>query len=327
LGAAVKLLGTGCFLPERVLTNADFERMVDTSDEWIVSRTGIRERHVLSDGEKNSDMAVQAGYNALQAARVAPGELDHIIVCTFTPDTLVPSAACIVQNRLDATKAGAVDLNSACTGFIAGLTHGAALVGSGQARRVLVIASEVLSRVTDYQDRSTCVLFGDGAGAAVLGSGEGGHAIGDFVLRADGSNPEALWIPAGGSTLPPSATTVAERLHFIKMNGREVFKFAVTKIIELIEGAAERAGIKPSEIDLVVPHQVNQRIIQAAVERLEMRPEQFFCNLEKYGNTSAASAGIALDEAVRQGRVKAGDTVVIAAFGGGFTWGSATIRW
>ena len=327
MAAAVKLLGTGSFLPERVLTNADFERLVDTSDEWIMSRTGIRERHALSAGEKNSDMAVPAGSRALEAARVAPSELDHIIVCTFTADMLVPPCACVVQSRLDAVNAGAVDLSAACTGFIAGLAHGAALVAAGQARRVLVIASEALTRVTDYQDRSTCVLFGDGAGAAVLGLAESGHRIGDFFLRADGSGGELLCIPAGGSTLPASAETVAERLHYIKMNGREVFKFAVTKIIELIEGAAERAGVKPAAIDLVIPHQVNQRIIQAAVERLEMRPEQFYCNIEKYGNTSAASTAIALDEAARGGRIQPGNLVLLLAFGGGFTWGSATIRW
>jgi len=327
LASAVKLLGTGSFLPERVLTNADFERMVDTSEEWILSRTGIRERHALSAGEKNSDMAVPAGSRALEAARVAPAELDHIIVCTFTADMLVPPCACVVQSRLDAVNAGAVDLSAACTGFISGLAHGAALVAAGQARRVLVIASEALTRVTDYQDRSTCVLFGDGAGAAVLGPGGGGHRIGDFFLRADGSRPELLCIPAGGSERPPSAETVAERLHYIKMNGREVFKFAVTKIIALIEGAAERAGVKPAAIDLVIPHQVNQRIIQAAVERLEMRPEQFYCNIEKYGNTSAASTAIALDEAARGGRIQPGNLVLLLAFGGGFTWGSATIRW
>jgi 3-oxoacyl-[acyl-carrier-protein] synthase-3 len=327
LAEAVKLLGTGSFVPEKVLTNADFERMVDTSDEWIMSRTGIRERHVLAEGEKNSDMAVQAGYNALQAARVAPAEIDHIIVCTFTADMPVPGCACIVQDRLDAENAFAVDLSAACTGYIAGLAHGAALVGSGQARRVLVVASEALSRVTDYQDRGTCVLFGDGAGAAVLGQAEGGHAIGDFFLRADGSGADQLCVPAGGSALPASAVTVAERLHYLKMNGREVFKFAVTKMIELIEGAAERAGIKPADLDLVIPHQVNQRIIQAAIERLEMRQEQFFCNLEKYGNTSAASTAIALDEAIRAGRLKSGNTVVMVAFGAGFTWGSATLKW
>jgi 3-oxoacyl-[acyl-carrier-protein] synthase-3 len=327
LPAAVKLLGTGRFVPERVLTNADFERMVDTTDEWIMSRTGIRERHVLAAGEKNSDMAVPAGWAALQAARVTPAELDHIIVCTFTADMLVPPCACVVQTRLEAANAAAVDLSAACTGFIAGLAHGAALVASGQARRVLVIASEALTRVTDYQDRSTCVLFGDGAGAAVLGAGDGGHRIGDFFLRADGSGGELLCIPGGGSERPASAETVAERLHFIKMNGREVFKFAVTKIIELIEGAAERAGVKPAGISLVIPHQVNQRIIQAAVERLEMRPEQFYCNIERYGNTSAASTAIALDEAARAGRIKPGDLVLMLAFGGGFTWGSATIRW
>ena len=327
MGAAVKLLSTGSFVPERVLTNADFERMVDTSDEWIMTRTGIRERHVLSDGEKNSDMAVQAGYNALQSAHVSPAELDHIIVCTFTPDTPLPSCACIVQDRLDAERAFALDLSAACTGFIGGMAHGAALVASGMARRVLVIASEALSRVTDYQDRGTCVLFGDGAGAVVLGTGDDGHDLGDFYLRADGSGAEQLYIPAGGSASPPSAATIAERLHFIKMNGREVFKFAVTKMIELIEGAAERAGIKPADIDLVVPHQVNQRIIQAAVERLEMRPEQFYCNLERFGNTSAASTAIALDEAARAGRIRKGQTVVVVAFGAGFTWGSATIKW
>ena len=328
MGAAVRVLGTGSFVPERVLTNADFERMVDTSDEWIVSRTGIRERHVLSDGEKNSDMAVQAGYNALQAAHLGPEALDHIIVCTFTADTLVPSCACVVQHRLDAVNAAAVDLSAACTGYISGLAHGAALVASGQAGHVLVIASEALSRVTDYQDRSTCVLFGDGAGAAVLAAdGAEGHRLGDFYLRADGSRGEQLCIPAGGSALPASAQTVAERLHYLKMNGREVFKFAVTKIIELIEGAAERLGIKPGEIDLVIPHQVNQRIIQAATERLEMREEQFFCNLERYGNTSATSTAIALDEAARGGRIRPGDVVVLLAFGAGFTWGSATLKW
>jgi len=327
LTLSVKLLGTGSFVPERVLANADFERMVDTSDEWIMSRTGIRERHVLSEGEKNSDMAVQAGYNALQSAHVAPGEVDQIIVCTFTPDMPLPSCACVVQSRLDAENAFAIDLSAACTGYIGGLTYGAAMIRSGMAKRVLVIASEALSRVTDYQDRGTCVLFGDGAGAAVLGSGDAGHAIGDFYLRADGSGAEQLCVPAGGSAMPASATTVSERLHFIKMNGREVFKFAVTKMIELIEGAAERAGIKPADIDVVIPHQVNQRIIQAAIERLEMRQEQFFCNLEKYGNTSAASTAIALDEAARQGRIQKGNTVVMAAFGAGFTWGSATLKW
>jgi len=240
----------------------------------------------------------------------------------------VPSCACVVQHRLDAVNAAAVDLSAACTGYIAGLAHGAALVASGQAGRVLVIAAEALSRVTDYQDRSTCVLFGDGAGAAVLAADGGeGHRIADFFLRADGSRGEHLCIPAGGSALPASAQTVAERLHYLKMNGREVFKFAVTKIIELIEGAAERLGLKPGDIDLVIPHQVNQRIIQAATERLDMRAEQFFCNLERYGNTSAASTAIALDEAVRGGHIRPGSVVVLLAFGAGFTWGSATLKW
>lgn len=327
MNSDVRVLGIGSFVPEKVLANADFEKMVNTTDEWILTRTGIRERRVLSEGETNSDMAVGAARRALADANLSPRELDHIIVCTFTPDTYLPAMACTVQHRLEAENAFAVDLSAACTGFVAGLAHGSALVAAGQARRVLVVASEALSRVTDYQDRSTCVLFGDGAGAAVLGKGPRGHAIGDFYLRADGSGTEQLCIPAGGSLRPASAQTVAERLHYIKMNGREVFKFAVTRMIEIIEQAAAKEGIEPKDITLVVPHQVNQRIIQAAVDRLGMRQDQFFCNLERLGNTSAASTGIALDEAVREGRVKAGDVILLVAFGAGFTWGSATIEW
>jgi len=327
LNATVRLLGTGSYVPEKVLTNADFERMVDTSDEWIVTRTGIRERRIMAEGQGVSDMALAAGRRALETAGLSVGEVDHIAVCTFTADRLVPSGACLLQHKLGAAGASAVDLSAACTGFVAGLSHAAGMIGSGQAKKVLVVAAEALSRVTDYQDRSTCVLFGDGAGAAVLSGDEGGHRLGDFVLGADGSGGAALNLPAGGSALPASERTVAERLHYIKMNGRAVFKFAVTKMIELIKGAAERRGIKPGDISLVVPHQVNQRIIKAAVDRLDMHQEQFFCNLERYGNTSGASAAIALDEAVRAGRVRGGDQVLLVVFGGGFTWGSAFIDW
>jgi len=327
MNADIRILGIGSYVPEKVLANADFVKMVDTTDEWILSRTGIRERRVLSDGQANSDMAIGAARRALADAKLTGADLDHIIVCTFTPDTYLPAVACTVQHKLEAGRAFAVDLSAACTGFICGLAHGSALVAAGQAKHVLVVASEALSRVTDYQDRSTCVLFGDGAGAAVLGQSDHGHQIGDFVLHADGAGAEALCIPAGGSRLPASAQTVADRMHYIKMNGREVFKFAVTGMIELIQDAAAKMGMAPKDINLVVPHQVNQRIIQAAVDRLDMRQDQFFCNLERYGNTSAASTGIALDEAVRAGRVKPGDTVLLVAFGAGFTWGSATIKW
>lgn len=326
MASTVRLLGTGSYLPERVLSNADLERMVDTSDEWIVSRTGIRERRILSEGQENSDMAVAAAREALAAAGLGPADIDHIAVCTFTADRILPAAACAVQHKLGA-RASAVDLSAACTGFVYGLSHAAGMIASGQSRRVLVVASEALSRFTDYADRSTCVLFGDGAGAAVLDGGEGGHRLGSFALDADGSGGDILNIPAGGSSLPASAVTVAERGHYIKMRGNEVFRFAVTKIILLIREAAERAGIKPADFDLVVPHQVNSRIIQAAVERLDMHAEQFYCNMENCGNTSGSSVAIALNDAVRSGRVRPGNRVLLMAFGGGFTWGSAIIDW
>ncbi len=327
MSASVRLLSTGAYVPEKVVTNADFEKLVNTSDEWIVSRTGIRERRIMAEGQGVSDMALAASKRALETAGLSAGDIDHITVCTFTADRLVPPAACLLQHKLGAANASAVDISAACSGFVAGLGHAAGLIASGQAQRVLVVAAEALSRFTDYQDRSTCVLFGDGAGAAVLSGQEDGHRLGDFVLGADGSGGDDLNLPAGGSALPASERTVAERLHYIKMNGRAVFKFAVTKIVTLIKGATERRGIKPEDISLVVPHQVNQRIIQAAIDRLDMCQEQFFCNLEKYGNTSGASVAIALDEAVRTGRIKDGDQVLLVVFGAGFTWGSAFLDW
>jgi 3-oxoacyl-[acyl-carrier-protein] synthase-3 len=323
----VRLLGTGSCVPEKRLSNADLEQMVDTSHEWIFSRTGIRERRVVGEGEANTDLCIGAAGRALEAAGVAAEELDHVAVCTFTGDWPLPSTACAVQHRLGAVKASAVDMAAACTGFIYGLSHAAGLILSGQASKVLVVASEVLSRVTDYQDRTTCVLFGDGAGAAVLDGGEGGHRVGGFFLAADGAGVETLFIPAGGSARPATAETVAGREHFIRMKGQEVFKFAVTKIMDLLKRAADRQGIRPGDFDLVVPHQVNKRITKAAIDRLEMHPEQFFCNVENYGNTSGASVAIALDEAARTGAIVEGNKVLMIAFGGGFTWGSAVIDW
>jgi len=326
LNPSVRLAGTGSYVPEKVLSNADLERLVETDDEWIVSRTGIRERRILGEGLANSDMALAAAQRALEAAGVGPADIDHITVCTFTADSPLPTVACALQHRLGA-RASAVDLAAACTGFLYGLSHAAGMILSGQSRRVLLVASEVLSRVTDYQDRSTCVLFGDGAAAAVLEGAEGGHRVGGLFLAADGAGIPILNIPAGGSARPTSAATVAERGHYIKMKGSEVFKFAVTRIIEVIGDAAGRAGIRPGDFDLVVPHQVNTRILRAAVERLDMRYDQFFLNVEKYGNTSGASVAIALDEAVRSGRIRPGNRVLLLAFGGGFTWGSAILDW
>jgi 3-oxoacyl-[acyl-carrier-protein] synthase-3 len=327
LKSTVRVLATGSYLPEKILTNADLERMVDTSDEWIMTRTGIRERRIMADDEANSDMVVGAARRALEVAGLSPADLDHIAVCTFTGDLPLPTTACAAQHKLGAENASAVDLQAACTGFLYGLSHATGLIVSGQAERVLVVASETLSRVTDYQDRATCVLFGDGAGAAIVSGEEGGHRLGNFHLAADGSGIPILCIPKGGSSSPATAESIAAREHFIKMKGREVFKFAVLKIIQLIKDAADRCGIKPGEFDLVVPHQVNQRIIKAAVDRLDMHQEQFFCHMEKYGNTSGASVAIALDEAVREGHVKEGMRVLLMAFGGGFTWGSAVLDW
>jgi 3-oxoacyl-[acyl-carrier-protein] synthase III len=327
LHSTIRLLATGCCMPEKVLSNTDLEKLVNTSDDWIMSRTGIRERRVVSEGEENSDLAAGAARQALETAGMDPKDVDHIIVCTFTADMLLPSTACAVQDKLGAINASAVDLAAACTGFIYGLSHAAGMILSGQSERVLVIASETLSKVTDYQDRGTCILFGDGAGAAVVDGGEGGHRIGNFFLAADGSGRDILNIPAGGSTHPASAETLANRSHYIKMKGQEVFKFAVTKIMQLIKSAADHDGIAPGDFDLVVPHQVNRRIIRAAVDRLDMHEDQFFMNMEKYGNTSGASVAIALDEAVRSGAVKEGHKILVMAFGGGFTWGSSVIHW
>lgn len=327
MDSTVRLLATGSCVPEKVLSNEDLLKMVDTSDEWIVSRTGIRERRIVSEGEENSDLATEAARRALDAAGMDPLDVDHIIVCTFTADMPLPTSACAVQDKLGASHASAVDLAAACTGFIYGLSHGAAMVRAGHAERVLVIACETLSKVTDYQDRGTCVLFGDGAGAAILDAGEGGHRVGSFFLAADGAGRHILNIPDGGSSRPPTADTLARRGHCIKMKGQEVFKFAVTKIMQLIKNAAAREGIKPGDFDLVVPHQVNRRIIKAAVDRLNMREDDFFMNVEKYGNTSGASVAIALDEAVHTGAIKEKDKVLMMAFGGGFTWGSAVIHW
>jgi 3-oxoacyl-[acyl-carrier-protein] synthase-3 len=324
-GATV--VGTGSYVPERILTNADFERMVDTSDEWIVSRTGIRERHVVSEGQAATDLALIAARNALEMAGVSALDLDKIIVATLTPDTYLPSAACTLQERLGASHAAAFDLNAACSGFVYALSVGTGLISSRLDDTILVVGVETLSRITDYQDRSTCVLFGDGAGAVVLRPCDAGHGILGTRLRSDGSQGEMLVIPAGGSRLPASHATVDARGHYIKMRGNELFKFSVRAMETVARQALADAGLTLHDVKFLVPHQANLRIISAIADRLEIPRERLVLNLERYGNTSSASVPISFDELIRSGRVEGGDIIELVAFGGGVTWGATVLEW
>jgi 3-oxoacyl-[acyl-carrier-protein] synthase III len=324
-GAVV--VGTGSYHPERVLTNADFERMVDTSDEWIVTRTGIRERRVVSPGQATCDMAFAAAQRALEMAGMTAADLDQIIVATLTPDRFLPSASCTLQDMLGAKGAWAFDLNAACSGFVYGLPVGASLIAAGQAETVLVVGVETLSSVTDYQDRATCVLFGDGAGAVVLRPCDRGHGVLATRQGSDGSQSEMLEIPAGGSRRPASHATVDERGHYIKMKGNELFKFAVRSMESVARQTLADAGADLEDLKFLIPHQANLRIINAIAERLKVKPEQLVVNLDRYGNTSSASIPISLDELVRSGRVKLGDLIAMVAFGGGVTWGAVLLEW
>jgi 3-oxoacyl-[acyl-carrier-protein] synthase-3 len=322
-----KITGTGSCVPEGVLTNADFEKMVDTSDEWITARTGIKERHIAAAGESSSTFALRAAENALAMAGCEAHELDRIIVATITPDMPTPSVGCIVQTRLGAVNAAAFDVSAGCTGFLYALSLGDSLIRSGECEKILVVGVETLSRVTDYQDRTTCVLFGDGAGSVVLERSKGGQGILSTHLYSDGSCGELLYIPGGGSAMPASHGSVDERAHYLKMDGNKVFKIAVKSLSEAALKALEHNNVTGEDLDLLIPHQANDRIIQAIAKRLSLGPEKVFVNIHKYGNTSSASVPIALDEANRQGRIKEKDLVLLDAFGSGFTWGSALIRW
>lgn len=324
-GAAI--LGTGSYLPPNVLTNADLEEMVETSDEWITSRTGIRERRIASPEQATSDLCVEAGRRALEAAGIGPEDIGLIIVSTLSPDCPFPGTACIVQDKLGAGSAAAFDLAAGCTGFVYALSVARQFVMTGTYRHVLAIAGETCSRVVDYTDRSTCVLFGDGAGAAVVGPSGGGREILLCRLAARGSGFEKLWIPAGGSRRPASRETVDAREHFMKLNGPEIFKFAVQVMCEELRECSKALGKSPEDIALVVPHQANYRIIRSVCHRVGVPAEKVYQNLEKYGNTSAASVPIALDEATQDGGLSPGDLVVLVAFGGGLTYGSSVIRW
>lgn len=321
------ITGTGAFLPAKRLTNYDLERMVDTSSEWIIKRTGIKERRIVEDGVATSDLAAIAATKALEDAKVSPKDVDLIITSTITPDSLFPSTSCYVQKKIGAKRAGAFDVLAACAGFIYALSIGQNYINSGAMNTVLVIGAECLSKVTDYTDRTTCILFGDGAGATVLQRGNKRSHILSTFLGADGNHTDVLSLPAGGSKMPPSTKTLQERLHYIKFRGREVFKLAITNLTELITKTVTSSNLTIDDISLFILHQSNFRIIEATMERLKIPREKIFHNIEKYGNTSSASIPIALDEAKKEGRLKPGDLVLLAAFGGGLTWSSSIVRW
>jgi 3-oxoacyl-[acyl-carrier-protein] synthase-3 len=313
-------------VPARILSNADLEKMVATSDQWITERTGIRARAVVGAGEACSDLAVKAARRALEAAKVAPAELDMILLATCTGDFPLPATACLVQHQLGATKAAACDLSAACCGFVYALSVADAYVRTGM-RHVLVIGSEVMSAITDWTDRNTCVLFGDGAGAALVSASEGEHGILSTHLRSDGALWELIAVPGGGSRLPPCEKVLSEKLHCIKMKGNETFKVAVRTLEEIARETLTANHVTVADLDLYVPHQANVRILKAVADRLGLPLEKVMLNLDRYGNTSAASVPIALDEAVRQGRITEGSLVMLGAFGAGLTWASALIRW
>jgi 3-oxoacyl-[acyl-carrier-protein] synthase III len=321
-----RITGTGSHVPARILSNADLEKMVATSDQWITERTGIRARAVVGAGEACSDLAVKAARRALEAAKVAPAELDMILLATCTGDFPLPATACLVQHQLGATKAAACDLSAACCGFVYALSVADAYVRTGM-RHVLVIGSEVMSAITDWTDRNTCVLFGDGAGAALVSASEGEHGILSTHLRSDGALWELIAVPGGGSRMPPCEKVLSEKLHCIKMKGNETFKVAVRTLEEIARETLTANHVTVADLDLYVPHQANVRILKAVADRLGLPLEKVMLNLDRYGNTSAASVPIALDEAVRQGRITEGSLVMLGAFGAGLTWASALIRW
>ena len=320
------IAGTGSYVPQRILANADLQAMVDTSDEWIRERTGIRERRIAAPDETTSTMATAAAKRACQNAGIDPADIDLIIVATVTPDHVFPSTACLVQHALGAKRAAAFDLEAACSGFMYALSVATGMIMSRMHQNVLVIGAETLSRIVDYTDRGTCILFGDGAGAALLTAQSNGAGILYSKLAADGGSAALLQVPAGGSKMPASCETVSSRLHYMKLDGRRVFKFATTTFIELVQDALQMCEISRDDVTLVIPHQVNERIIEAAIGKLDIPPEKFFINIDRYGNTSAASVPIALDEARRQGRLNPGDIAILLAFGAGLTWGSAVVR-
>jgi len=324
----VRIAGLSTYVPPRLLTNADLEKLVDTSDEWILQRTGIRERHIVEPGMATSDMAREASLGALARAGITVDDIGFIVVGTTTPDTIFPSTACVLQNKLGATRAWGFDLGAACSGFTYALTVGAQMVATGAHDYALVVGADTMSSIIDYRDRTTCILFGDGAGAVVLApAAEDEPAIIDFAHEIDGSGGPALCMPAGGSRLPASAETVDKRLHFVKQDGQTVFKFAVRKTEEISRRILERNGLSAEELDLFVSHQANRRIITAAAERLGLADEKVIINLERFGNTTGATIPLALSDASAAGKLKRGDLVLLASVGAGFTVGAVLLRW
>ncbi|MBU0709878.1 MAG: ketoacyl-ACP synthase III [Candidatus Omnitrophica bacterium] len=322
----VGIIGVGEYLPKKVLTNADLEKMVDTSDEWITTRTGIKQRRMVGRGEATSDLAIKAAKRAIAETSIKPEELDLIIVATITPDMAFPSVACLLQNALHAKHAISFDISAACAGFVYAIAVAQQFIARGGCRNALVVGAEVLSSITDWKDRNTCVLFGDGAGAAVLAEAKSGGILSTY-LGSDGSKADLLRLPGGGSRHPATQATIKKRLHFIKMQGNELFKLAVTTMANAAQQALKRAGMECKDIDMVIPHQANMRIILAMAKKLGLAKEKIYFNIAKYGNMSSASTATALCEAVKEGRIKKGDVVLLDAFGSGLVWGACVIRW
>ena len=322
-----KISALGCHVPPGVLTNQDLEKLVETNNQWILDRTGIVERHIAAPEIATSDMAVEATRCLLKLRGIAASEIDCIIVCTVTPDMMFPSTACLVQDRIGAKAAWGFDLVAACSGFIYGLTTGAHFVMAGTHKKVLVIGADTMSRIIDYQDRSTCILFGDAAGAMLIEPAEDGEGFMGFLNEIDGSGGDALKMPAGGSRLPASAATVENRLHYVKQEGQQVFKFAVRKMYETCKALLDRHGLTAQDVKLMIPHQANLRIINATAERLGMKPDQVIINIDRFGNTTAATIPLATRDAVESGKLKKGDIVIFAAVGAGFTVGANLWRW
>jgi 3-oxoacyl-[acyl-carrier-protein] synthase III len=322
-----KITALGTYVPPRIFTNKDFEKIVETSDEWILSRTGIRERHIADKGVATSDLAVEAAKTALAKGGIDPAEIEAIVVATVTPDMLFPSTACLVQHKLGAKRAWGFDLSAACSAFVYALQTGAQFIASGAHQKVLVIGADVMSSILDYTDRATCILFGDGAGAVVLEPAEEGEGIIDFHHEVDGSGGCSLYMPAGGSLHPATHETVDKKMHFVHQDGQAVFKYAVKKMGEACEKVLTRNGVSASDIDCFIPHQANQRIINATAERIGLKPESVIINIDRYGNTTAGTIPLAMQTAVEEGKLKKGDLVMLASVGAGFTVGATLLRW
>ena len=321
------IIGIGSYVPEKVITNQDLEKIVDTSDEWIVTRTGIRERRIAAEEQATSDLGTIAARRALENAGIHAEELDLIIVATVTPDMNFPSTACLIQNNLKAARAAAFDVEAACSGFLYSLATANQFIATGFYRNILVVGAECLSRFTDWKDRNTCVLFGDGAGAAIVGRVEHGYGMLSHLLGADGGGGDLLKLRAGGSRLPASPETVENHLHYVHMEGSEVFKFAVRIMVSAAREAMDLAGITTEDLDYLIPHQANIRIIKAAAKHLKISADKVWINLDRYGNMSAASIPVALDEAARSGKIRKGNIICMVGFGGGLTWASSIMKW